>query len=78
MDPIGAAPARPKGDPTMRDLRRTLRDLWVNEEAASMVEYVLLVALIAAVAAAGFATFGTAVSDESTGKAAEVGELLTP
>lgn len=62
----------------MRDLKRTLRDLWEDEVAATMVEYVLLVALIALVAAVGFASFGTALRGKTDGVATTTTEILTP
>jgi pilus assembly protein Flp/PilA len=47
-------------------LSGTLRRFWSDEEGATLVEYVLLVALIAAVAVGTITTLGTNVNTKLT------------
>jgi len=60
----------------MRDLTRLLQDLWANEEAATMVEYVLLLGLLAGVLIASFTTFGRHVYNTQDGVVDDVSAAL--
>jgi len=58
----------------MTQVSKLLRDLLRDEEGASLVEYVLLVALIAVVCIVAVTTLGTAAKNKFDQTATEVGK----